>query len=213
MTALIIIAAIFLLITALLLLPVTLHLKAEGGTFSAELFVAGRIKLYPKKSEKPPQQNEENQPQKTGGSAIIDYAAGLGFTFSEWMEILSAAIKALGRLAGKLKASVFKLRCIVSAPDPYDAVLRFNLVNAATYTLLPIARRSLGISGEDVYIGADFDSEKTLISLDCRLYLRIGALLLAPLLILAAVIRIDIRHIIERIRERKALKWKTNSAS
>ena len=74
-------------------------------------------------------------------------------------------------------------------------------------------KQRLDIEDSDVSVGTDFDSGKTAIELYAKLYLRIGALLLAPIAVLSTLVRIYFRHKIDRIKERKALKWKINSAS
>ncbi len=215
MTALIIAASVIAVITVLLLLPVTLCLTAKDGDFRSEVTLAGAIRLYPKRGKQaaPQEKTQEPETQQSNANAFLEAVQRLGLSFSEWLEVAKTAIKALGRLARKLKAPTFRFRCLISADDPYETVMRYNYANTALYTLMPLLKQRLDIEDSDVSVGTDFDSGKTAIELYAKLYLRIGALLLAPIAVLSTLVRIYFRHKIDRIKERKALKWKINSAS
>ena len=215
MTALIIAASVITVITVLLLLPVTLCLTAKDGDFRSEVTLAGAIRLYPKRGKQaaPQEKTQEPETQQSNANAFLEAVQRLGLSFSEWLEVAKTAIKALGRLARKLKAPTFRFRCLISADDPYETVMRYNYANTALYTLMPLLKQRLDIEDSDVSVGTDFDSGKTAIELYAKLYLRIGALLLAPIAVLSTLVRIFFRHKIDRIKERKALKWKINSAS
>ncbi len=215
MTALIIAASVIAVITVLLLLPITICFTAKDGNFCSEVTFAGIIRLYPKRQKQSAPQKKTQKPgtQQSNVNAFFETAQRLGFSFSEWMDVAKTAIKALGRLARKLKAPTLKFRCLISAADPYESVMRYNYASTALYTLMPFAKRHLGIKDSDVSVGTDFDSDKTTIELYAKLYLRIGTLLLAPIDVLSTFVRIYLRHKIDRIKERKALKWKTNSVS
>lgn len=215
MTALIIAASVIAVITVLLLLPVTLCLTAKDGDFRSEVTLAGAIRLYPKRGKQaaPQEKTQEPETQQSNANAFLEAVQRLGLSFSEWLEVAKAAIKALGRLARKLKAPTFRFRCLISADDPYETVMRYNYANTALYTLMPLLKQRLDIKDSDVSVATDFDSCKTAIELYAKLYLRIGALLLAPIAVLSTLVRIYFRHKIDRIKERKALKWKINSAS
>lgn len=215
MTALIIAASVIAVITVLLLLPVTLCLTAKDGDFRSEVTLAGAIRLYPKRGKQaaPQEKTQEPETQQSNANTFLEAVQRLGLSFSEWLEVAKTAIKALGRLAQKLKAPTFRFRCLISADDPYETVMRYNYANTALYTLMPLLKQRLDIEDSHVSVGTDFDSGKTAIELYAKLYLRIGALLLAPIAVLSTLVRIYFRHKIDRIKERKALKWKINSAS
>lgn len=211
LTAVIVIAAILLLFAALCLIPLSLEVSSDEGEFSLKLNI-GRFTLLPKsKSKKPSKPTaEKNRRPAESKRSPVDKIKNLGLSLSEWLDVLKAVFSSLKKIGSAVNVPVLDLALVFYDPDPYKTVMSYNYANAALYTIAPYAEKVLKIKEKNIDLSTDFDSGKTKFRLYTRLRIRIGSLLIAALSALISVAAVLIKH---KIKERKAQKWRTNSAN
>lgn len=206
MTALIVIAAIFLLLVALCLIPVTIELKAGEGDFSFRLSL-GWHTLLPssKKNESENKPSEKKVPKATKKKGhLAATVKKLGFSLSDWLEVLEAVLKAIGRIVSGLKVPIFKLRLTISDPNPYNTVMKYNAAMSAMCSILPYMDKTFKVKDREIALDTDFDAEKTRFSLQLKSFVRLGVLIFAAITALFSILYIIIKHRIMTAKERKA---------
>lgn len=177
MLALGIIAAIIVL---LLITPVGVDAAFGGdGPFSLKL-VAGPLRLTvlpkkPKEKKKPakPKSAKEKKPETPDGEKKPKAKLALEDIFA----LAKIALTALGRFRRGLSLDVLTLRLTAGAPDPYDAVMQYNYLNAGLGVLLPLLSRAFTIRRRDVRTALDIGADGLTASGRLKATLRIGQLL------------------------------------
>ena len=163
MTALWIILAIALVLTALNLLPVGVDAAYADDVFSLSARIGPfRRRLLPKPPEKPKKK-----------SAPPDLKTILG--------LAKLGLQALDRFRQKLRVQLLRLVFVSGAPDPYDTALEFGYVNAALGALTPLAERALRIEERDIQTGVDFQAEQPRIDARIVCTIRIGQIVVIAL--------------------------------
>lgn len=177
MTALWIILAIALVLTALNLLPVGVDAAYTDETFSLAARIGRlRLRLLPKppdakpKKKKPPKPKKEKPKKKSASPDIRTILA-----------LAKLGLQALNRFRQKLRVQLLRLVFVSGAPDPYDTALEFGYVNAALGALTPLAERALRIEERDIQTGVDFQAERPRIDARIVCTIRIGQIVVIAL--------------------------------
>lgn len=84
----------------------------------------------------------------------------LGFALDDWLKLIKVALRALGRFKNGVYFGYIYLHAVVSAPDPYDAVMRYNAVNGFVGSIIPFFENEFKVKRKDIYIGLDMNGEK-----------------------------------------------------
>ena len=70
-------------------------------------------------------------------------------------------LRALSRFKNGVYFGYIYLHAVVSAPDPYDAVIRYNAVNGFVGSIIPFFENGFKVKRKDIYIGLDMNGEKS----------------------------------------------------
>ena len=177
MTALWIILAIALVLTALNLLPVGVDAAYADDAFSLAVRIGPfRLRLLPKPPDAKPKKKKPPKPKKEKlkkTSAPPDLKTLLG--------LAKLGLQALDRFRQKLRVQLLRLVFVSGAPDPYDTALEFGYVNAALGALTPLAERALRIEERDIQTGVDFQAEQPRIDARIVCTIRIGQIVVIAL--------------------------------
>lgn len=191
-------AIIAILLAAVLVIPLSVYASYDAGGIKLSVSaVLLKKTLFPKKNTASKDEKEDKsvKPKK---HALPD------FTFEEWLDLAAAALKALKSLKKGVYFELLRLQCTVSAPDPYDAVMRYNAINAAVSSFITFLEGGFRVKKKDVSVALDFDRAAMNTELELSVSLRIAALLALGVKIAIGFLRIYIRSK-KRIRtERKA---------
>ncbi len=197
MTAIIVIAAIICILALLCLIPITVELSTLSEAFSFRLLVA-HIKVLPKEKKSKPKAKKAAKSKNGKQSSIIDTLKRLGLSFDEWLSVIKAVLKMIGKIGSSVKVPDLMLHITLSDPDPFKTVMNYNYANAALNALMPSAEKVLKIKNRNINLSTDFESEKSRFELDTKLYVRVGSLLLAALTAAVRIIVILLKHRSER---------------
>ena len=169
MTALWIILAIALVLTALNLLPVGVDAAYADDVFSLSARIGPfRLRLLPKPPDAKP---KKEKPKKKSAPPDLKTILGLA----------KLGLQALDRFRQKLRVQLLRLVFVSGAPDPYDTALEFGYVNAALGALTPLAERALRIEERDIQTGVDFQAEQPRIDARIVCTIRIGQIVVIAL--------------------------------
>lgn len=178
MTALIIIAAIIILITALLFLPVSLFLSFNGD-FSVKIKLGG-ICVFNSDNTKP---EAENKKADSGEKQNLFTAlkAKLGFTGAV-KEILYTVKSALVKIKKQLKKITVKRLTVdisIASDNAAKTAVEYGAVCAAVYPLLSFLESTADIGIKQINVSSDFNSQKPHFSFSAVVRLRIIYLIIA----------------------------------
>ncbi len=197
MIALIIIIA---LLTLLMLIPLWIRVSYDGGFEAyAGAWRLFKLRLYPPepKDEQPTEADieKEEKPKKSFSP---------GFALDEWLKLAKTVMRALRRFRNGISFGVIKLRCLISAPDPYDAVVRYNAVNAFICSAIPFFESGFHVKNRDIFVDLDLQSGKSTLEAKADASIRVGALVGIALAVGFKFVQLLAVSRIHRIRERKA---------
>ena len=181
MTALIIIAAIIILITALLFLPVSLFLSFNGD-FSVKIKLGG-ICVFNSDNTKPedgkPEKNTKPEAEKQ--NLFTALKAKLGFT-GAIKEILYTVKSALVKIKKQLKKITVKRLTVdisIASDNAAKTAVEYGAVCAAVYPLLSFLESTADIGIKQINVSSDFNSQKPHFSFSAVVRLRIIYLIIA----------------------------------
>lgn len=189
MTALIIIAAIIILITALLFLPASLFLSFNGD-FSVKIKLGGicvfnsdNTKPENVKHEKDTKPEAENKKADSGEKQNLFTAlkAKLGFTGAV-KEILYTVKSALVKIKKQLKKITVKRLTVdisIASDNAAKTAVEYGAVCAAVYPLLSFLESVANIGIKQINVSSDFNSQKPHFSFSAVVRLRIIYLIIA----------------------------------
>ncbi len=203
MSALII---ILILLAALMLLP----LGACASYTAGKLRVSARVWLYkrglyppkPKKPEPEPTEADADEAERPKPSLLQGLEPG------DWLRLAKTALRALRRFKRSVYFDLIRLDASISAPDPYDAVMRYNAVNGFVGSMIPFFEAEFRVKERDIYIGLDMESGSSRAEAELCASVRLGAVLAIGLAAGFELLKILINNRIRRIRERAALNGK-----
>ena len=187
MTALIIIAAIIILITALLFLPVSLFLSFNGD-FSVKIKLGG-ICVFNSDNTKPedgkPEKNTKPEAEKADSgekqNLFTALKAKLGFTGAV-KEILYTVKSALVKIKKQLKKITVKRLTVdisIASDNAAKTAVEYGAVCAAVYPLLSFLESTADIGIKQINVSSDFNSQKPHFSFSAVVRLRIIYLIIA----------------------------------
>lgn len=187
---------ILIILAAIMLIPLSVSAAYDGTLRASASVWFYSIALIPRE-KKPP--DEEKKPKKS---------FKLDFTLDEWLSLLEVALKALKRFKRGIYFGRLELHCVISAPDPYDAVMRYNALNGIIGSLLPFFEGGFRVKDKDITAELDLNGGKSSAIFDVSVSLRVGALLALALAAGFGALKIYIKSRIKRKRERTARNGK-----
>ncbi len=194
---------ILIILAAIMLIPAGVHASYTGGSFTASAHVwFYKIGLYPPKEKKP--SGEESEPTEAGAEPKPEKNLLSDFTFDDWLSLIKTALRALRHFKKVVFFDIIRLRAVISAPDPYDAVMRYNTVNGLVGSIIPFFESGFRVKERDIYIDLDMQSGESRAEAELSVSVRLGAALAVGLSAGFSFLRILINNRIRRIRERVA---------
>lgn len=150
---------VLLVILLLLVLFALLRVKlsiAFGREMQAWLFIGTiRIDLLKKKEKKPKPKTKTTPKAKKSHPKP---------TFDEVLELLKTALTAIKRALKRLKRSVridpLSLSVVVADNDPAKTAQTYGYLNAAVWTLMPLAEDTFDIPDPAIHLEMDFENER-----------------------------------------------------
>lgn len=194
---------ILILLTAIMLIPLGVYASyTEGGfTVSAHVWFY-KLVLYPPKEKNPRPEEateaDEEKREKPKKSFSLD------FTLNDWLELVKVALRALRRFKNGVYFGLIRLRSVISAEDPYDAVIRYNTVNGFVGSMIPFFESEFRVKEKEIYIGLDMNGCKSAAEFEVSASIRVGTILALALAAGFGFLKILIKNRIRRIRERVA---------
>jgi hypothetical protein len=198
---------ILIILAVIMLIPLGVDVVCREGEFTVAASAwFYKLRLYPakKKAEKSEEKTEadaetEDKPQKN---------FDLGFALDDWLKLIRVALRALGRFKNGVYFGYIYLHAVVSAPDPYDAVIRYNAVNGFVGSIIPFFENGFKVKRKDIYIGLDMNGEKSKAEFEVSASVRLGCVIAVGLAAGFGFLKILIKNRIQRIRERVARNGK-----
>ena len=194
---------ILILLTAIMLIPLGVYASyTEGGfTVSAHVWFY-KLVLYPPKEKKPrPEEATEADGEK---KEKPKKSFSLDFTLNDWLELAKVALRALRSFKNGVYFGLIRLRSVISAEDPYDAVIRYNTVNGFVGSMIPFFESEFRVKEKEIYIGLDMNGGKSAAEFEVSASIRVGTILALALAAGFGFLKILIKNRIRRIRERVA---------
>ncbi len=202
LTALII---ILILLTAVMLIPIGVYASYADGNFTASVHAwFYKLSLYPPKEKKPKPEPEESTEADAEKEEKPEKSFSLDFSLNDWLELARVALSALRRLKNGVYFDFIRLSAVISAPDPYDAVMRYNAVNGFVGSTIPFFESEFRVKEKEIYIGLDMNGGESGASFELSASVRVGTILALGFAAGFGFSKILIKNRIRRIRERVA---------
>ena len=194
---------ILILLTAVMLIPLGVYASYTDGSFTVSAHAwFYKLGLYPSKGKKPePREPTEADAENEGKNPK---SFSLDFTLNDWLELARVALRALRRFKKGVYFDLIRLIAVISAPDPYDAVMRYNAVNGFVGSAIPFFESEFRVKEKDIYIGLDMNGGESNASFELSASVRVGTILALGLAAVFGFLKILIKNRIRRIRERVA---------
>ncbi len=206
MTALII---ILILLTAVILIPLGVYVSYADGSFTVSAHAwFYKLGLYPPKKKKPKPKPEEETEAGAEKEEKPKKSFSLDFTLNDWQELVKVTLRALRRLKNGVYFDLIRFRAVISASDPYDAVVFYNAVNGFVGSSIPFFESEFRVKDKDIYIGLDMNGGESDASFELSASVRVGTILALGLAAGFGFLKILIKNRIRRIRERVARNGK-----
>ena len=180
---------ILIILAAIMLIPLGVHVVGREGKFTVAASAwFYKLRLYPAKKK------AEKSEEKTEADAETEDKPQKNFD--------------LGRFKNGVYFGYIYLHAVVSAPDPYDAVMRYNAVNGFVGSIIPFFENEFKVKRKDIYIGLDMNGEKSKAEFEVSASVRLGCVIAVGLAAGFGFLKILIKNRIQRIRERVARNGK-----
>lgn len=197
---------ILIILAAIMLIPLSVSAAYDGTLRASASVWFYSIALFPREKKPPDEKTEETAPPDEEKKPKKSFK--LDFTLDEWLSLLEVALKALKRFKRGIYFGRLELHCVISAPDPYDAVMRYNAVNGIIGSLLPFFEGGFRVKDKDITAELDLNGGKSSAEYDISASLRVGVLLALALAAGFGALKIYIKSRIKRKRERTARNGK-----
>ncbi len=149
--------ALFLILLAIALLfyiKISLHASYDSSGAAAFISVLGIRKLiFPQKNKPKPKQKQ---------------------SFKDIYCTANAAFKAFNKVKHSIVIDHLDISCICADDDPYTAVMKFNAVNAFSFSLLSYLESCFKVKSREINIDTDMTADKSATELSAQLSLRLG---------------------------------------
>ena len=177
MIALYIVLGIALLITAILLTKLRLIICYEDDlrVYAKILFL--RFKIVPSKEKKPKVKKAKKKKEKTALPAKKKEEKSIAIKLWEMRSVL---IKIISKFLGKLHFKFLKLRINISCDNAAKTALLYAGANQGVAYIIEVLRNISNVdvsSHSDIFVGADFISQKSEFEGKIELYIRVLPLL------------------------------------
>ena len=191
---------ILILLAAVLLIPLGVRVKYDDAGFGAWASVSAyKLRLYPpkKKADEPP--TEADVPKRRFSP---------GFSLQDWLTLARAGLRALKRFKNGISFGLIRFYCVITADDPYDAVMRYNRLNGLIGSAIPFFENGFKVRKKDIFLDLDLEGEKSRFQFEITARVRVGRLLAIALAAGFSFLKLLIKNRVQRIRERKARNGK-----
>lgn len=165
-----------------------------------------KFKLFPlerkeKKAEKKPKEKTNNKRQ-------ISFTQKLNFGIEEWLEVIETVFKLMAKFKKSIVFDKIRFVYTVTAPDPYDAVIKYNLVNLAAGSFAPFMENNFKIKDFNVNINLDLDDQRGNIDIHIILTVRIVQLFVLGFTAAFLLLKTYLKCKAKAAKERKMLNGK-----
>lgn len=168
MTAVYIVAGVLLLIGILVLLPISVFFKFDGGIeFSVRYMRFIKIFSYPKSPEKKEaeiededeDENAEDTPQKKKKNFLAEDFERLGVRnfIKAYTPAAKELIKRLFWFLKRIKFKIFILDLTVATDDACDTAVEYGKICSLLYPVLSVIRENTNTKMKRININADFN--------------------------------------------------------
>ncbi len=196
---------ILIILAAIMLIPVGVYASYTGGSFTASAHVwFYKLGLYPPKEKKAKSEPAEPTEADAGKEQPPKKSLLSDFTLDDWLRLARTALRALRRFKKAVFFDIIRLYAVISAPDPYDAVTRYNTVNGFVGSMIPFFESEFRVKERDICIDLDMQSGESRAEAELSLSVRVGAVLAVGLAAGLSFLKLLIKNRIRRIRERVA---------
>ncbi len=161
MTVLYVLFGVLVAVILLLLFPVTLNLRYDGvlNATVSYLFFTFKIKKGEKNTKQPKKATEKNSSAEKNAEKKKKKKTHItSEMLSEYINAVSAIIKATGKLMRLVKIKRLGLFITVGGDDAASCAVKYGAVCAAVYPFLGILDSYADVKGKRVEITADYDS-------------------------------------------------------
>lgn len=198
---------ILIILAVIMLIPLGVDVVCREGEFTVAASVwFYKLRLYPAKKKAGESEEKTEADVETEDKPKKSF--DLGFALDDWLKLIKVALRALGRFKNGVYFGYIYLHAVVSAPDPYDAVMRYNAVNGFVGSIIPFFENEFRVKRKDIYIGLDMNGEKSKAEFEVSASVRLGCVIAVGLAAGFGFLKILIKNRIQRIRERVARNGK-----
>lgn len=179
MTALIVVAAVIVLITALLFLPISAILSFDGD-FSVKIKLLG-IKLFNSETEptkEPKGKTVKDTEKKENTFSKLKGKYGFSGAVKEILSFVRAVLERLKKQLKKIMIRRLRVEIRVASTDAAQTAVEYGAVCAAFYPWLSFFDNIANVKMKQINVTADFDSGRPQFSFSAIVKLRIINLLI-----------------------------------
>jgi hypothetical protein len=135
-----------------------------------------RLQLYPGKGKKEKKEKtpKEQQKKSAGGAKKQPQKGG---SLSDFFPLVYRVLDFLEELRRKLRVNLLRIHVVMAAGDPCDLAVNYGKTMSALAALDPQLERFLTIQKKDVWVGVDFEKDKTLVVARMDLTITLGRIL------------------------------------
>ena len=178
MTALCIVLGILVLLLLLAWAPVGVRAAYHGDLRVQVKAGPLRFSVYPPPKEKPSKKAEKKASAPTGDAKKRSLRRPSRRQLLSAQDTLPPSLgRALGRVGRRLRVPVLRLRVVFGGEDPADVALLYGRAQAAAGAALPVLEQLVRFGETDVRLETDYQAERTEISGEAAVEIRLGALL------------------------------------
>lgn len=214
---LIVLGVVLLAILVILLLPISVRVNYEAGTFRFWLRYAGKVILqhpaHPtgrekEKKTKPDEAATESSPEPKKKPKVnweqISYS----------LDVLPRLIvKSLSRTAGCIQIRPLKIHVLVAGPDPADTAVLYGKLHGVLAAVMPSLHRAVRIKDQDIQLFPDFCEERMDFIVDLGFRIRIWDLLVVAVSAMFGVLKWYLGFRKRRTRESNETNKKTKGSA
>ncbi len=198
-------AIIIVALVLILLIPVSVAADYDENGFrlSARVLFAN-FRILAKREDAQVELETKNKNKKSKGKKSKKKKSKLSFSIGEWIEIAKKGIKILGRFRNSIRFDRLKLIFVSATDDPCSTAIRYNAVNAAIHTLVPLVERTFKVKKREIDVLTDYDSDESRLEFGLTLSSRIAQIIYVALSAVFSYAVIYVKKRIRLKRERKA---------
>lgn len=152
---LLLVGVFLVLLSAALLLPVSLRIQYEQGTHRVTVRYARWI-IYPRKKTAPTSKKVKKTPPDPQKKQTKINSEQIRYSLDRLPPVLLRALQRTGR---KLRITPLKVHVLVATGDPADTAILYGKLEAILASVLPVLHELIPIEEQDIRLFPDFCEE------------------------------------------------------